>query len=75
VIEFNGPWDEPGEMEAKMRQWIANGIEVGWLIDPIEKAVIIYRPGDQPEHLAHPTSVQGTGPIAGFELVTSRIWE
>jgi Uma2 family endonuclease len=48
---------------------------VGWLIDPIEKSVIIYRPGDEPEHLAQPTSVQGTGPIAGFELVMARIWE
>jgi Uma2 family endonuclease len=75
VVEFNGPWNEPGEMEAKMRQWIANGVEVGWLIDPKEKSVTIYRPGDQPEHLAHPTSVQGTGPITGFELVMSRIWE
>ena len=34
VVEFNGPWDEPGEMEAKMRQWIANGAEVAWLIGP-----------------------------------------
>ena len=75
VVEFNGPWDEPGEMEAKMRQWIANGVGVGWLIDPKEKSVTIYRPGDQPEHLAHPTSVHGTGPIAGFELVMARIWE
>jgi hypothetical protein len=31
--------------------------------------------GDEPEHLVHPTSVQGTGPIAGFERVTTRIWE
>jgi hypothetical protein len=44
------------------------------LIDPLEKAVTIYRPGEQPEHLAQPTSVQGTGPIAGFELVLARIW-
>jgi hypothetical protein len=57
-----------------MEMWIANGAEVAWLIDPLEKAVVIYRPGKQPEHLAQPTSVQGTGPIAGFELVLARIW-
>ena len=75
VVEFNGPWDEPGEMEAKMQQWIANGVEVGWLIDQEEKSVTVYRPGEEPEHLADPTSVQGDGPIAGFGLVMSRIWE
>ncbi len=75
VVEFTGIWDEPGEMHAKMHHWIANGVGLGWLIDPIEKAVTIYRPGDQPEHLTQPTSVQGTGPVAGFELVMARIWE
>ena len=75
VIELRSPSDKLPQAKEKMVQWIANGAEVAWLIDPIEKAVTIYRPGDEPEHLAHPTSVQGTGPIAGFELVMSRIWD
>jgi Uma2 family endonuclease len=74
VIEIVGPYDERLDLRAKMHQWIANGAQVAWLIDPEEKSVTIYRPGDEPEHLVHPTSVQGTGPIAGFELVMSRIW-
>ena len=72
VIELRSPSDKLPPAKSKMEQWIANGAQVAWLIDPIEKAVTIYRPGDQPEHLAHPTSVQGTGPIAGFELVMAR---
>ena len=44
------------------------------LIDPIDKAVTIYGPGTEPEHLFDPTSVRGTGPIAGFELVMQRVW-
>jgi Uma2 family endonuclease len=74
LVEIDGPLDEPGERQQKVQKWLANGVELIWLIDPIEKAVTIYRPGDQPELLAQPTSVQGTGPIAGFELVLARIW-
>jgi len=74
VIELRSPSDNLADLQAKMEMWIANGAEVAWLIDPLEKAVTIYRPGEQPEHLAQPTSVQGTGPIAGFELVLARIW-
>ena len=37
--------------------------------------VSIYRPGEQPEILAHPGSRQGHGLVAGFELVMQRIWE
>ncbi len=74
VIELRSPSDKLADLQAKMEMWIANGAEVAWLIDPLEKAVSIYRPGEQPEVLAQPTSVQGTGPIAGFELVLARIW-
>ena len=75
VIELRSETDRLPVLQDKMRIWIENGVEVAWLIDPEEKAVTIYRPGDEPEHLAHPTSVQGTGPIAGFELVMARIWD
>ena len=74
VIELRSPSDNLADLQAKMEMWIANGAEVAWLIDPLEKAVTIYRPGEQPEVLAQPTSVQGSGPIAGFELVLTRIW-
>jgi Uma2 family endonuclease len=74
IIELRSPSDRLPELQAKMEQWIANGAQVAWLIDPEEKSVTIYRAGNEPEHFAHPTSVQGTGPIAGFELVMSRIW-
>jgi len=74
VIEVRSETDRLPDLQAKMEMWIANGAEVAWLIDPLEKAVSIYRPGEQPEVLAQPTSVQGTGPIAGFELVLARIW-
>lgn len=29
----------------------------------------------RPDILTDPTSVQGTGPIAGFELVMTRVWD
>jgi Uma2 family endonuclease len=58
-----------------MLQWRANGAQLAWLIDPIEQSVTIYRPGQAPEACRHPSSVQGDGIMAGFELVMARIWE
>jgi Uma2 family endonuclease len=75
VIELRSNSDRLINLEAKMEMWIANGAELAWLIDPERKSVAIYRPGESPEVLNEPTSVQGTGPVAGFELVTSRIWQ
>jgi Uma2 family endonuclease len=74
VIEVRSQSDRLAELKAKMEQWIANGAEVAWLIDPIDKTVTVYRPGAAPEEHVNPSSVQGTGPIAGFELVLARVW-
>lgn len=62
-------------LEAKMQTWIANDVQLVWLIDPERKVAAIYRHGDSAEVLHGPTSVQGTGPVAGFELVMSLIWQ
>jgi Uma2 family endonuclease len=75
IIELRSPSDNLAELEAKMDQWIANRAQLAWLINPIEETVSIYRPGESPEVHHHPTSVQGDGVMAGFELVMARIWE
>jgi Uma2 family endonuclease len=58
-----------------MEMWIANAAKVAWRIDPQRKVVEIFRPGDSPEELHDPSSVQGTGPVAGFELMMARVWQ
>jgi Uma2 family endonuclease len=75
VIELRSPSDSLPELKDKMERWIANGAQLAWLIDPIEQEVTIYRQGESPEVHHHPTSVQGSGVMAGFELVMARIWE
>jgi Uma2 family endonuclease len=74
VIELRSPSDRLPDIEAKMEQWMANGAQVGWLIDPERRAVAIYRAGQAVEALQDPSSVQGEGPVAGFELVMERVW-
>jgi Uma2 family endonuclease len=75
VIELRSPSDSLPELQAKMLQWIGNGAQLAWLIDPIEQTVSVYRPGESPEVHYRPTSVQGEGAMVGFELVMARIWE
>ena|SRR5579862_7338453 len=75
VIELRSPSDSLSELKEKMEMWIANGAQLAWLIDPIERTVSVYRPGESPEVNQNPTSVRGSGVMAGFELVMARIWE
>ncbi len=74
IIELRSKTDRLPDVQAKMQMWIANGVELAWLIDPERKVIEIYRPGEATEIHQNPTSIQGTGPIRGFELVLQRIW-
>ena len=74
IIEVRSETDRLPPLQEKMGIWIANGVELAWLIDPQRKVVEIYRTGEEPEIHEQPTSVQGDGPVAGFELVMARIW-
>lgn len=74
VIELRSPTDSLSELQAKMEMWIRNGAALAWLIDPQEKAVTIYRPGQQPERLDTISQVSGEGPVAGFVLPLDRIF-
>ena len=76
VIELRSPSDRLPDLQAKMGEWLGNGTELGWLIDPERQAVEIYRPGILlPEVLAGPATVEGEGPVAGFVLRTERLWQ
>ena len=74
VIEMRSPSDSLNELQRKMEMWIRNGALLAWLIDPQEKAVTIYRPGQKPERLDTISQVSGEGPVAGFVLPLDRIF-
>jgi len=74
IIELRSESHRPADLRGKMDMWMANGAELAWLIDPFEKAVIIYRPGVAPERLDTISQVAGEGPVAGFVLPLDRIF-
>lgn len=76
VIELKSPSDRLAVLRRKMDQWISNGAQLAWLLDPATRSVEVYRPGSSPEIFVDPPSVAGEGPAAGFVLTLGqRLWE
>jgi Uma2 family endonuclease len=75
LLEVRSDSDRLPDIRSKMDMWITNGAELAWLIDPERRAVEIYRPNEAPEIHDNPTSIQGTGPVRGFELILANVWE
>ena len=74
VIEVRSPSDRLRNLREKMQEYMDNGVQLGWLIDPENRTVEIYRPQRAPETLNHPANVAGEGPVAGFVLSLDRIF-
>ena len=75
VIEIRSQSDPREPLEEKMQRWIENGARLAWLIDPLEKQVVIYRPNEATETLESPDIIRGHAPVEGFELEMQPIWE
>jgi Uma2 family endonuclease len=74
VAEVMSPSDRLPTVHAKMDEWIANGVPLGWLIDGDAQTVYVYRIGRPMEKLTGLTSLPGDGPITGFVLDLTAIW-
>ena len=74
VLELRSPSDRLSVTKEKMQEYMENGAELGWLIDPQEQRVHIYT-ADGVEVLEHPQAVVGTGVLAGFRLELGEIWQ
>lgn len=74
VIELRSPSDTLPTLQAKMAEYLENGAALGWLIDPTDKSVYVYRPGRPVERLAEAKSVSGDPILPGFVLELDRVW-
>lgn len=74
VIELRSPTDRLADLHEKMQEYLDNGVRLGWLIDPFEKRVYIYRPGLPAETLDDPASVSGEPVLPGFVLRVRELW-
>ncbi|MEH2412680.1 Uma2 family endonuclease [Nostoc sp.] len=68
AVELVSETDDVEDTQAKMLEYLANGFQLGWLINPKDKQVIIYRPNQAPEVLQSPTSLSGEDVLPGFIL-------
>src|ERR1043166_4531915 len=74
VVELRSASDGLPELQAKMEEYAANGAQLGWLIDPQERRVYVYRPQAQAEVLDDPETVSGDPVLKGFILNLQDIW-
>jgi Uma2 family endonuclease len=74
VVELRSKTDSVDDLEAKMREYVANGARLGWLIDPYLRRVMVYRPDQEPTAVEDMRALSGDPELPGFVLDLVRIW-
>lgn len=74
VLELLSPSDSRRRVQVKMEEYIANGAQLAWMIDPQRKQVHTYKPGHEPEILDNPQFVSGEPVLKGFSLSLADLW-
>ena len=75
VAELRSPTDVLETLQTKMAEYIANGARLGWLLDPFDRRVYVYRPDAKVEVIANAERLGGDPVLPGFTLELERIWE
>jgi Uma2 family endonuclease len=74
IIELRSKSDSLTTLRKKMEEYQANGVRLGWLINPQQQQVEIYRLGQPAEVLQAPHSLDGEDILPGFTLDLSSIF-
>ncbi len=74
VVELRSPSDRLLPLQEKMQEYLNNGTQLGWLIDPQQQQVEVYRSGREVEVLDRPLELSGESVLPEFHLNLRRIW-
>jgi Uma2 family endonuclease len=75
VAELRSRTDSLKELTEKMKEYIHNGAQLGWLIDPLDRKVHVYRPDLAVEILDDPETVSGDPVLQDFVLEVRSLWD
>jgi Uma2 family endonuclease len=74
VVELRSPTDRLKDLQEKMQEYVDNGAQLGWLIDPLERRVYTYCPDQPVQALDDPPTLSGDPVLPGFVLQVRELW-
>lgn len=74
VVELCSPSDSWPLLKEKMLDYMRNGVQLGWLIDPQRKRAHVYQPAQPVDTLESPASLTGDPILPGFVFNPQEIW-
>lgn len=74
VVEVLGADDRPGEVLAKVGEWLNAGVRLVWVVDPGKRVARVYRADGDESQLQGGESLDGEDVVPGFSLPLEQLW-
>jgi Uma2 family endonuclease len=75
VAEILSPDDRPGEVLAKVGEWLDAGVRLVWVIDPERRVATVYRADGGVATVACDSTVSGEPVLPGFSFRLSELFD
>lgn len=74
VIELRSRWNTLKAQQEKMQEYLDNGTQLAWFIDPCNRRVYLYRQDEEVEVLTDAATVSADPILKGFVLQLTELW-
>ena len=68
VVEVLSPDDRWQDVRHKIEEYFGIGVERVWVVEPENRAILVYRSADESERLKEGDALEGYGALEGFRL-------
>jgi len=75
AIELRSESDALELLQQKMQEYISNGLRLGWLVNPQDRQVEVYKANRVKRVLENPKQVDGEDVLPGFVFELSILWD
>lgn len=74
VLEIVSPDDTAGDIAEKVRDYLAYGVRLVWVLYPLQKQMIVYYPSGDARILREDSVLEGEDVVPGFRLPLPELW-
>lgn len=75
IVEVLSPSTRADDLDEKIDTYLDSGVPLVWVIDPHDRTVTIYRPGEEPTFANARQELTGGDVLPGFAVPVSRLFE
>ena len=75
AVEILSPSNTQEEVTEKVQEYLAVGVALVWVVDPVFRTVQVFRPDAEPELFNSRQELSGEPHLPGFRVAVARLFE